>query len=181
MSKHMLICQNQDCSDEVYCRGLCCACYQYQRRYGRRRDPLTVGRGHERIEIPNLDEIIRRYRAGDTLRELAKDAPVSTTTLRKRLAEAGVEIRAGHPPRTWSKAEIRQARYLYHEEGVPGNEIAEMLDVSYQTLIQTVRGRINRTVGGPMPLTDDEEMTPCVRCGVLSRRDLCRYCRTEER
>lgn len=174
-------CTNPLCdSNDIYCRGLCCACYQYQRKTGEQRDPRIVHRGaSNRIDLDNLPTLIRRYRRGATLAELAPLAGVSTTTLGERLREAGVKLRPPAPRRKMEEGEIVLARELYHNEGVPMTEIAERLEHNYWTIRETVKGRVNLSVGGPLPQSDEDELSPCQRCGILCKHNLCRYCRKE--
>lgn len=54
----------------------------------------------KRIDLPNLDDIIKRYRAGATAQELADDLGVSTQTVLRNLERAGVERRPAHTRRT---------------------------------------------------------------------------------
>ena len=52
-----------------------------------------------KIEIPNLDDLLRRYVAGDSENQLAKEAGVNRWTFRQRLIKAGIA------PRNQSEAE----------------------------------------------------------------------------
>jgi hypothetical protein len=47
-----------------------------------------------RIEIPNLDDIIKRYQSGVPLQRLSKETGYTRTVLSKRLIEAGIKIRS---------------------------------------------------------------------------------------
>lgn len=47
-----------------------------------------------RIDIPNLDDLIAKYKAGSSPRRLASEAGCSADTLRLRFKERGVEIRS---------------------------------------------------------------------------------------
>lgn len=56
-----------------------------------------------------LPEMLERYRAGDSVRELARMVPVSRTTLRRLIADAGLTVRTPTAkailpidPRWWS-------------------------------------------------------------------------------
>lgn len=53
---------------------------------------LGIGRGRGGMALP-LDAAVRRYLAGESATAIAADAKVSPTTLRAKLAAAGVEIR----------------------------------------------------------------------------------------
>jgi very-short-patch-repair endonuclease len=50
-----------------------------------------------KLEIPNLDDLIRRYQAGEPIKKLAHDLGVSPQTVTRRLQRAGVYVnRASH-------------------------------------------------------------------------------------
>lgn len=168
------------CSEKIHCKGLCSACYQYEKKYGFPRDPRQVSRGKNLAQIRNLPAIIARYRNGETCRELAPVAGVSATTLKDRLKKAGVTLRQSAPRRKVTKAEIIQARELY-QEGVTPKEIADLQGYNYSTIHQIVTGRTNRTVGGPLPTQEEEDKHPCERCGALTTRQFCRWCRQEKK
>jgi transposase len=64
--------------------------------------------GHGRHELP-VAEIIERYRAGESIRAIGRSLAVSDWTVRRRLIEAGLEMR-----RPWSHRRGVRAR---REEG----------------------------------------------------------------
>ena len=67
------------------------------------------------LDIPNLDDLVERYRAGEPAQDLALGTPVSGTTLLRRLRERGVQIRQGPTYRRPNTAESLAARALTRE------------------------------------------------------------------
>ena len=84
--------------------------------------------------VPNLDDLIRRYREGESVNRLAPECGVSGPTLRRWLAEAGVEIRT-RAPRWDPDVPALVAAYrggdsvlaLAHRHGVDRNAVTRQL------------------------------------------------------
>lgn len=69
-----------------------------------------------KIELPNLDNIIRQYVAGETVQKLARQNGVSTNTIRRNMQAAGVyEDRRSHQAVIVPDFEPWIARYLAGE------------------------------------------------------------------
>ena len=65
-----------------------------------------------KIIIPNLDDLLRRYLAGESENQLAKEAGVNRCTFRRRLLDAGITPRSRSDAETlkWEQMSIEQRR-----------------------------------------------------------------------
>lgn len=177
-----LTCENVHCDvviekGDYVARGRCARCASYFYENGRERNPAELGR------LPSLTDadkaqMVREYKAGATLQEMADSRPgVGDARIKQALEEAGVALRPPGGKRVLSNAMVKKARYLHREKGVQVSAIARALGVGYQILWQAVDGQTWRDAGGPLPPADDG--TKCAHCGVLSKDVVCRFCRAE--
>jgi len=85
------------CKNGATCRGMCPKHYMRWVRHG---DPHMVKRPSHpvRIVLP-VGEIVDKYQAGLSLKDLAYDYYCSHMTIRKRLVAAGVQLRRSGRPR----------------------------------------------------------------------------------
>lgn len=176
-------CRNPKCRQKMakgqhLADGLCPACYSYQyRNPGHMRDPDDPWK-LARIEIPDLDNLYRRYQAGESIESLATGRDFSGETLTRRFKEAGYEIRANteyHQKLT--AAQVRQARRLHYRDGWRICDVAELLGQHYLTVTSAVKGDTWAAAGG-LPLARQASHR-CQRCGILGTSDVCHFCRRE--
>lgn len=87
-----------------------------------------------KIKLPNLDDLVRRYRDGESIAQLARDWEVSSQTITRRLKSAGVHRDRSHwgggPPVDLPIEEIA-ARYL---RGESPNKLASAFGVARKTI-----------------------------------------------
>lgn len=164
-------------------RSLCRACYIYQYKHGHRRDPE---RPHTRnhINAAQLNALYQKYVSGISLEKLAKPLSISEETLRRRFLKAGYKTRntAGTRQQLYPSL-VRQIRILANHDQIPITQIAERININYQTVYDAARGYTWKQVGGPLPRKTDQEteLKECTRCGLLTSHSsqICRYCRHE--
>ena len=71
-----------------------------------------------------------RYQSGVSLRAVAQEFDVPESTLRRRLAGAGADLRQGKPLRL----PFEEVRRLYEQEGMSARELAPLAGVALQTV-----------------------------------------------
>lgn len=156
----------------------CGACSTYFHRHGVER--LVSGELYKRARISprSLEQLYKRYLAGESIESLAESQPFSAETLRRRFVAAGYAIR---PPtglrQQLTPGIVSQARELHHNKGVTISSLAARYGVNYQTLHSAVMGYTWRGAGGPVPEREGEKR-PCQKCEMLTGNPsgLCRYC-----
>ena len=83
-----------------------------------------------KLEIPNLDDLIRRYLAGESVNQLARELGIARTPLTKRFKEAGVKIR--------SRSDAQRAKWQVLDAG-------ERADLVARTCTPAWNGRRGQT------------------------------------
>lgn len=176
-------CRNPKCRQvmakgEHLADGLCPACYHWRlRNPGRQRDPADPRR-EQRIQIPDLADLYRRYRAGASVAELVEGREFSAETLRRRFVESAHQRRANTEHiRRLTPGKVEWARRLHYEDGWPISEVAERLGCNYMTLYDAVVGKTWRHAGGPLPAL--KPSCRCRRCGILTTQAVCHFCKEE--
>jgi DNA-binding transcriptional regulator LsrR (DeoR family) len=93
-------------------------------------------------------ELMERYQAGETIKTLAAQFGMHHRTVRKRLLEAGLELR---PSRMLSDHQIQQAKVLYEQEGWTTHRIGTEFGVSHNTIRRHLHhlGVMLRPMGRP--------------------------------
>lgn len=96
-----------------------------------------------RMEIPNLDDLLRRYQAGESENKLAKEAGVNRWTFRRRLEEAGIEPRGKSEAERlkWAQMSPEQRRHQVSA----AHEAARGRRVSRAELIARAKAREGST------------------------------------
>lgn len=79
---------------------------------------------------------LARYQSGAPLQTVSREFGIAETTLRRRLREAGLELRTNEKPVAMDIAEMRR---LYEQEGMGAREIGEMIGVAQQTVQRRLR------------------------------------------
>lgn len=75
---------------------------------------------------------------------------------------------------------ILKARSIARKGKTSTADIARLLGTEYFATYHAITGATHREVGGPLPV-QSAAAKPCMRCLVLTNRDLCRWCRGENR
>ena len=84
-----------------------------------------------KIEIPNLDDLLRRYQAGESCLKLAGEAGVDPGTMRKRLRAARI-FRIGHTPR--HGIVVSRDVFIRYEAGESINVLSREIGVDRSTI-----------------------------------------------
>lgn len=157
----------------------CNACHQHWWRNGTERTDYTLGKwAHARLTESEIRDLYRRYVAGESMHQLARELPFGRETLRLRFIELGLPRRSGYAHvQQLTAAVVRHARYMAYELGIPHKDIAAFYDIHPVTMNQAINGHTWKDVGG-LPATDGPKVA-CTNCGLLTTHPsrLCQYCR----
>lgn len=155
----------------------CQACYSFYRRHGvERTDDALWQCKDTRHLAANVDKLVKRYRSGVTVADIARENGVSWKTIGKLLRKAGVKIKAvPDSRRLFSEAEVLQARRLFHQDGWRVVAVARHFQAPYGAVYNAVNGVTYQDVGG-MP--DERAGRRCKICKLLTTAvsGVCRYC-----
>lgn len=154
----------QNCGDRCYHKtggrtnGRCRKCRSYYHRHGRERPLGQLERKTARLDI---DRAARLYESGKSLEEVAAVLRTSDETIRRRLLDAGVNMRPRSRYLLLSQDDVCQARYLVYQEGWSiARVVAELHPgVSYQTVYSAVAGYTWRSAPGPRPCATCKTIT----------------------
>lgn len=146
-----------------------------------------------KLTADDVRQARRRAAAGEPIRQIARDYPVTYTTIRNAIRGLAWSNITDPPPvdpngnnRTkLTKAEVLEARRR-RQQGELVQDLAEELGVHQSTMSQAINGETWSHLAQPLP----EERcvpqpqasagaTPCRRCGVLTDHRYCVYCRRE--
>lgn len=102
----------------------------------KRADPVPAVKPHKtvrRLQSPEIDELVRRYRTTKNMRELAREFQISRTTVAKHLKDRGVDSSRGMKP-----AQIAKAKELY-AQGLGSGQIGKLLGFDNKTILKAVK------------------------------------------
>jgi hypothetical protein len=96
--------------------------------------PRTPKEIHRRLQPLQVDEVVRRYLAGATLKELGKQYQLNRTTISELLEQRGVQRRY----RSLSVDQVAEAIKLY-KSGLSLVRVGEVLQVNSGTVWQALK------------------------------------------
>jgi hypothetical protein len=106
----------------------------------------------------SIDEMVDRYRAGETCRAIATAAGLSGSAVRDRLRRAGVELRWGAEARRYERLDLPLGRIIErYRDGETTTAIGRSLGVSDEVVRRRLikaaveRRRPGREKGGQSP------------------------------
>src|SRR4051812_41626901 len=79
-----------------------------------------------KVVIPNINDLIRRYKAGETIQKLAPQVPISRISLTRRFKKLGVTLRGPHEAQllsnTFKTSTQRKAQARAAQNAVRGSK-----------------------------------------------------------
>lgn len=103
----------------------------------------------------DVDEIVRRYKAGESIKTIAQDTHRRKDTIRRTLQDAGVHVLGrggGHTLDLTAPETGARARALYLDDGMTIEECADRMDMSAPTFSKLMRIHDIRVRTGGSPV-----------------------------
>lgn len=110
--------------------------------------PTRLGR-RWRLHLDDVDELVERYQAGETLTALARAWNVSPSVVRRELVERGIAIRGAPKPPPKRSAEEVEELVRRHYAGATLTELAKEQGVTRQRIHHILRSHAVRKYGVP--------------------------------